>query len=348
MKKNAIYKIVPSCELVIGIAFSALYDLDRFRLVRFESAFVPIAEEMKNGGLSLKDLEGLKPIIREKVEEFVDRLLIEDMLYVDNDLHNPPFKTVSDAWDPPNEIINCIIDVAEKVPDWDELVSQLEELKCEALQIRCYSNRIDLDAAASILRTFHGSSVSHVELILKSSNDIDEGRLRKLFDDFPALVSVMIHSSDRNAQLELTSDDLPIQRVLIWQKKPLLSEKQCGVVNENMMDRPSPKLCGEKKNFQGCLNRKVSIRSDGQMCNCPSLKKNYGTNLSQLADVVRSKSFQEVWHIKNDMLDVCKNCEFRYVCTGCRAYLESPTSLKKPAKCRYDPTSGTWEEALRS
>ena len=50
MIDNSNYKIVPTCELVIGGAFSALYDYDRYRMIRFESVFVPIVEELASGG----------------------------------------------------------------------------------------------------------------------------------------------------------------------------------------------------------------------------------------------------------------------------------------------------------
>jgi hypothetical protein len=42
---------------------------------------------------------------------------------------------------------------------------------------------------------------------------------------------------------------------------------------------------------------------------------------------------------------VCKDCEFRYICTDCRAYLEDPyNEYSKPLKCGYDPYTGEWSE----
>jgi hypothetical protein len=48
---------------------------------------------------------------------------------------------------------------------------------------------------------------------------------------------------------------------------------------------------------------------------------------------------------KKDQIEVCKDCEFRYICTGCRAYLEDPEDIhSKPLKCGYNPYTCEWEE----
>ncbi|HLT42986.1 MAG TPA: hypothetical protein VKZ95_09805, partial [Sphingobacteriaceae bacterium] len=44
------------------------------------------------------------------------------------------------------------------------------------------------------------------------------------------------------------------------------------------------------------------------------------------------------------MVDVCKDCEFRYICQDCRAYLKNSDDLySKPLKCTYNPYEGVWE-----
>ena len=49
--------------------------------------------------------------------------------------------------------------------------------------------------------------------------------------------------------------------------------------------------------------------------------------------------------IQKDQIAVCKDCEFRYICTDCRAYKEDPEDdYSKPLKCGYDPYTGVWSE----
>ncbi|MFM5906315.1 MAG: hypothetical protein ACKOPO_01795 [Novosphingobium sp.] len=103
-----------------------------------------------------------------------------------------------------------------------------------------------------------------------------------------------------------------------------------------------PNLFAELRSYNGCLNRKISVRADGTICNCPSLKASYGTDLALLPQISERPEFRACWTLKKDSLAVCSRCEFRYVCTDCRAYLASDLSHEKPARCGYDPDSGVW------
>ena len=64
-----------------------------------------------------------------------------------------------------------------------------------------------------------------------------------------------------------------------------------------------------------------------------------------MADVINNPNFIKRWRINKDQIEVCKNCEFRYICMDCRVYLEQPSNIySKPLKCGYDPYSATWQE----
>ena len=64
-----------------------------------------------------------------------------------------------------------------------------------------------------------------------------------------------------------------------------------------------------------------------------------------LNEALNKTGFKKYWNINKDQIDVCKDCEFRYVCTDCRAYTENPTvNFSKPLKCGYDPYKGIWQD----
>ena len=75
-------------------------------------------------------------------------------------------------------------------------------------------------------------------------------------------------------------------------------------------------------------------------------KKSFG-NLSdtKLSDVLNHPELKKYWNINKDKIHVCKDCEFGYICTDCRAYTENPEDIySKPLKCGYDPYTGIWSE----
>ena len=68
-----------------------------------------------------------------------------------------------------------------------------------------------------------------------------------------------------------------------------------------------------------------------------------GIDSMDINAVLKNKKFNSVWAINKDKIDVCKDCEFRYICVDCRAFLKDPSNeLSKPLKCNYDPYHGQW------
>lgn len=69
-----------------------------------------------------------------------------------------------------------------------------------------------------------------------------------------------------------------------------------------------------------------------------------------LEEALHDKDFKKYWNLTKDKVEVCKDCEFQYICTDCRAYTErthkdeSGLDISKPLKCGYDPYTGEWEE----
>jgi len=93
-----------------------------------------------------------------------------------------------------------------------------------------------------------------------------------------------------------------------------------------------------------CLNRTVSIDTKGNIKNCPSMTENFGNiRDTTLMEALEKPGFKKYWNITKDQIDVCKDCEYRYICTDCRAYTKDANShFIKPAKCLYNPYTGEW------
>lgn len=64
-----------------------------------------------------------------------------------------------------------------------------------------------------------------------------------------------------------------------------------------------------------------------------------------LADVVSTPDFRKYWDINKDEINNCRDCEFRYICTDCRAYLSNPDDdYSQPLKCGYNPENCEWDD----
>ena len=75
------------------------------------------------------------------------------------------------------------------------------------------------------------------------------------------------------------------------------------------------------------------------------MTKNYGNiKDTTLEEAINKPGFKDLWFINKDKIDVCKDCEFRYMCTDCRAFIKDPENIySQPAKCTYNPYICLWE-----
>lgn len=122
----------------------------------------------------------------------------------------------------------------------------------------------------------------------------------------------------------------------------------CGGINlrtlYNSLDSFENHL--EQLTHNGCLNKKISIDANGEIKNCPQMQQSYGNIIStKLSDILSNKDFLSKWGISKDLINTCKDCEFRYNCSDCRAYTEAESDsehFSKPLKCGYDPYKAEW------
>jgi SPASM domain peptide maturase of grasp-with-spasm system len=100
----------------------------------------------------------------------------------------------------------------------------------------------------------------------------------------------------------------------------------------------------EAQRHNSCLNCKIAIDARGEIRNCPSLPRSYGNiRDTSLHSALAQRDFTALWSINKDQIEVCKDCEFRYICIDCRAYLTGDHDrYSKPAKCGYDPYTAVW------
>lgn len=48
-----------------------------------------------------------------------------------------------------------------------------------------------------------------------------------------------------------------------------------------------------------------------------------------LEETLQDPNFKKYWKLTKDEIEICKDCEFRYICTDCRAYTERTKVIMK-------------------
>lgn len=251
------------------------------------------------------------------------------------------FADMSHRYETPAKINNAIFEEIYSVEKYKELQPQIEDLGCEYLEILLY-NEISNENLLEILDGFFTSSVKYIGLIMKYDSTKDKDFIKYITSTKLRVCKVLIHSAEET--MTMNSSDFNLAAVQYLTTK-ISSFNFCGAFGKHYFTINIPHFT-ESQNHNTCLNKKISIDKEGNIKNCPAMPESFGNiKDSSLAEALNHPNFKKYWNINKDQIDVCKDCEFRHICTDCRAFTEDPENqYSKPLKCGYNPYTNEWEE----
>lgn len=340
---NKYFIMYSNCILVKGAVRSVICDLQLDRIIFIPNDLYLILKKHKKDTIEHilnkygKENESIILSYFELLESNKCIMYVDDLSLLSS------FPSLSLDWDFPSVVTNAIIDFDDKCPNYsyiDTILKQLDEFNTKYIQLRFYS-LVDEEKICTILTSFKDLGIIYVELILQyNDNSINDEFINRLLEE-NRLCKIIFYNSPfiKYKRVETKICDV------FYIQENILSEKCCGKIFPAIFTA-NIQLFSEAQKYNTCLNRKISVDVNGNIKNCPSMKTHFG-NISDvlLKSVVAEKAFSQLWHINKDAIKICKDCEFRYVCTDCRAYLEDTEDLySKPLKCGYDPYTCKWEK----
>jgi len=258
---------------------------------------------------------------------FISKAKITNNASLDNNFKNPYL------------ISNCIIEYSKWIES-HRFTEELNSVMCQALV--CFFNKeVKLQQVMSFLKELNTSTIENVDIYLPEMDILNDTILENLLDLNLRLRKIVIYNSKSERVNSLENNE----RIIVYCKSKPDLRKSCGSVDLEYMTVNYLSFI-ESISHNSCLNRKISIDKDGTIRNCPSMKESFGNiRDTTLAEAIEKPGFKKYWDINKDKIHVCKDCEFRYICTDCRAYVEDPEDiLSKPLKCGYNPYTGEWSE----
>jgi SPASM domain peptide maturase of grasp-with-spasm system len=337
-KRDDIFMLYANCVPVKGARRSSICDLQNRRIQLIPNDLFDILTKFK--GLPAPEIKRrFAPQDGKTIDEYFDLLVKqgygwwceEPELFPEMDL----------SWRRPETVTNAIIDVTKGSDhNYQYIFSQLEELGCQAVQVRAYDPLL-LDQLEIIALAGESGRLRHLELIIGFQPGLTADSLTEFCKRHQVVSRIILHSSPQRSQSMAGTLPIPI----VFDTYSIVPDS-CGEVSPGYFS-PCLQHFTEALQFNTCLNRKISVSADGEIRHCPSMKDSLGNiRNTSLASAVNAPRLVQMSRITKDQVEVCRDCEFRYVCTDCRAYtLESGNPYSKPAKCSYDPYTATWKES---
>lgn len=289
---------------------------------------------------TIDQIESEKRMEPDKMYTFIEFLLTHNCAQLVDDIHL--FPDLELKWYSPHFIENAIIDIDDRSDhDYLKIAGELQTLYCKNIQFRCFAGK-ELSEISHLISLFKGRDFESIDFILKYSPSIREEDYLSLASATPS-VSFIIHSAPKTAFFESRLKEIyPVVGYVQYTEQIITSADCCGIINPaNFVFPRFPRDFIEGMVRNRCLNAKISVSASGEIKNCPSMKMAYGNiRTDSLIEVYRNKNFRKYWFITKDKIAVCKDCEYRYVCPDCRAFVKN--KFGKPDKCPYDPYRATW------
>lgn len=278
------------------------------------------------------------------LNEYFEFLFAKDIIFLcSSEEEVQRFPALSMEWDYPATITNAIVDVsaASKHP-WQKILRSLDDLNCPYLQVRCYSG-FTLQQAEKEILTYLNETESvlvNIELFLPYQEGLTEKQYRDFLSAQKRVSMLVVHGAPFKKEVSIKKGNLA---TLYFTPELFENNTCCGVVHRQYFSANMNHFT-ESLQYNSCLNRKISIDENGFIKNCPSLNKHFGNiRTVSLPAALNKPGFKALWNITKNEIDTCKTCEFRNICTDCRAFVQVPDNLySKPLKCGYDPETCTW------
>lgn len=225
-----------------------------------------------------------------------------------------------------------------------KLRASVEDLRIKHLII--YSSKIlTKEDFIDIDEVFRDSVLSGIEIFSPFHSEVDQIFVEILNENTKRIYNIIFFDCP---PIPFTSKDE--YRFTLQFVEEHLKISACGKVDLKYFNTNLPKV-QEAISHNSCLHKKMGIDGHGNIKNCPLMSESYG-NIYQgsLEEALQQPGFKKYWNITKDNIEGCKDCEFRYICTDCRAYTErshydnSGLDVSKPLKCGYNPYTNEWED----
>ena len=216
----------------------------------------------------------------------------------------------------------------------------MNALFCKHIYI-VIKNKREFNSIEKFLHLWDSEPIRSIELLIDFY--VENYVLNNLCVKFPRLFRVVCASSKGSNSISKNGKSIKhTQRSLQY------------LMNENHVSKNnfviSMDLYQESQYFNTYFNKKVFINCKGEISNHLLSKKIIGNILNEDISVLISKikddNFTRFWKVKKDLIEICCDCEHRYMCIDRREPLYDSKKNKwyHETKCGYNPYTAEWEE----
>jgi SPASM domain peptide maturase of grasp-with-spasm system len=341
---NNHFVLFSNCFLVKGANRSLIADHQRHNIELIPDILAEIIEFHQGKTIDeIKTIYGLENA--QYIDEYFQFLIEKELVFFTARERVSLFPPISNTWEYPGLLTNVILDYGSVTSlHFDKILQELEIANCHALQLRFFEQTSEAELEC-ILELFNGRRIKYIDLLMIYNPDMNEEFLRELFVKFTRIGQINIFGCQVKGQIISNEEKRDFRRIYFntASHKPedvaLLKRAEDFPRNNNL------NVFTESQHFNTYFNKKAYIDGNGNLKNAPHTQEIFGNiQNKKLIETVKTSSFQRYWNIKKDIIEVCKDCEFRHVCIDPRIPIKkTENEYYFETSCNYDPYATEWK-----
>jgi hypothetical protein len=304
------YQLFACCQIVSGSMSSLIYDIQRFQIHRITNEQAKVLR---------------KPCFHEyEIESIFQFLLEKDLIFelISEELIDC-FPPIDFSYKSPYFITNCVIEREKLHENMSPMISFLSEIGGRYFVLIVDS--ISYGGIKEFLLSIYDEPAYRIQLVVLNFNDgLNLDKIEELLRNQHVIDSVSF----------VYSNFKPETIYFSWIS---------NFYEERQSFRLNMKLFSESKSYNNYFNQKIYIDKKGNIKNGIFSDEFFGNindfnSPDQLKKYLIESRFTSLWKINKDKIDVCKDCEFKYMCVDNRLpYSRNEDEWYHVSECDYNP-----------
>lgn len=329
------FKLFASCFLIRGKSASLICDVERNVFYDVPNDYMNILEDLQKVSIyNFKKKSKFKNVL---IDTFIQQFISEEIGFLTTEPN--AFPNIDLIWQSPYQISNSILQI-KKDTNYDVLgvIKQLEELDCQAFQIRIESS-LSNELIEKFILVFKKTRVKYVELLIPYRREVKVSWLNDLLISEPRLRFIKVYGSKEDEFLDKDINKLNA-KILFFKKDIRKNSRE--IISQSRFCKNMDVFL-ESQNYNIGLNRKVSVSSDGSIKNYIDHDFVFGNvKKDKIKNIVFKDNFKSKWLISNDKIEKCKECQYRYSCVSNSDIEQKGKLFHKKETCDFNPETNKW------
>ena len=338
-KNEQVFHQFACCIPVMGAKRAIMYDLNRATWCHIPNDLANILKRFQ--GVSKADVyaqfDSANHVILDTYFHFLEE---REFIFYTPLEQRDCFPTISTKWDYPAKINNAILDIGSDfgADNVGEVLTDLETLGCNHIQLR-QSDALAVLDWSTILQITRTTAIFSIDVYIPYTQYSRE-KIDHWVAEHKRIQNVFMYGAPKQS---INYFQERAYGNLICVTQSLFSDV---FIQDPAYFTVNRSLYTESLRYNNYLNRKLYIDSLGNIKNAPEQEVIFGNiHKDKLADVINMQSFKSLWKIHKDMLLVCNDCEYRYMCVDNRIPVKVPNSEMWCfcTSCAYNPYIAKWK-----